>query len=187
MKFLTLVCLFFVFLTALHAEPITFAFQSATIGTTTVAPPDGNWHATPDEAAIYKFLATGMPFDDGSVGVAWAAVNAPLGAFPLGVEYAFSLTGTVCVATSCAQATFTGVLVTAADGLRWKLPPQAMTLQAQDGRFLYLTPDAHGHVELKLFGERNGPPNAPIPEPLTLITVGSGLAGLAALAKRKKA
>lgn len=174
-----------------QAEPITFTFHSATLAGVPITQATGEWKQLPP--LRIKLLPNGMvdSNDPDATGILWAAMVAP---FSREQEFKIAVSGRICIGTSCANITLDGVLATSAQGLRWATSPLNSTYKTDDGLSITLSPITNqpggdvrnwtSTIDLAIKGDLV--PLTPTPEPLTLFTLGAGLAGLAGLAKRRK-
>lgn len=184
------------FTITVNANPITF-----TANTTLTFPAgfqpgyqgslgDDKWryYSTPDGGGIRVMQAMGDLITDqqGNTSFAWFA---QLGQIPFNGAISYSTTVTACRNGECKPVTFSGSFTYSDNGLVHSASSSATTI-ALGGDFIYFTP---GINPIRAWNSTLDPyftyrtvPQGQTPEPMTLLLLGSGLAGMAGFLRKKK-
>lgn len=179
----------------LQAEPITFMNAQTTFtlpagftASADVANPKWQYFTNADGAGIRTMppmSTTLTPDQYGNVGYFWAA---QLNGTAFAGDIKFVTTLDICRSANCAAVTISGALRYGTDGLVWSLPPPAQTF-ALGGDLYHLMPALSTQTGVIVprdaaFSVR--PASAEIPEPATLMLLGTGLASLAAALRKRR-
>jgi hypothetical protein len=158
------------------AEPLTFQFQSGSINGQLVSA-GNDWQVI--DGARFKILPNGMPdsANANDVGIFWIG---PIKEWSGDKDFQIVINGRFCISQECANGTFSGTLTDTKQGFTWTLIPNASTFGNLTITPITNSPNGNYNStrDLNLTG-------SPVPEPMTLATLGAGLAGLAGLFRKK--